>query len=437
MARLGSQSLIPQLTRRRGAVLCSFTLLAAPLASECGEISTSPPLPCDIDNILREKCQACHGATPQYGAPMPLTTYADLLKPSPSNRSVPVWQMLHWRVNHPASPMPPTGQMPLTDSQKARLNQYVAQQAPAGTQTCTDLVPPGDLNSLAGPEYLRCTPDVRFTAHAANSTNEYTVPSSYSNTYSCFTFKNPFPAGRHATAWAPVIDNAAIVHHWVLFGLDSGIDGRVSMNQECYDAAGFGTTVAAWGPGGPNSVLDSDVSLGLDYAFYTLQVHYANTTNATQTDATGVAFCTGAPRQNVAGLITLGSTEVHVPAGARDANGAEGICDNLSIDGTPITIVSTSPHMHLLGRGFRTEHWGNADLSYLPIGEWNFDVQRTYLHRPRRVVHPNQVLRTTCWYSNPTNQAVGFGPATTDEMCYDFVIGYPYDRAVTRCGTGM
>lgn len=29
---------------------------------------------------------------------------------------------------------------------------------------------------------------------------------------------------------------------------------------------------------------------------------------------------------------------------------------------------------------------------------------------------------------------VGFGPATTDEMCYDFLIAYPYDRAVTRCG---
>ncbi|HEY6559086.1 MAG TPA: hypothetical protein VI072_17500 [Polyangiaceae bacterium] len=433
MAYRGSHSPILQLTRGHRATLCSVALLAAPFANECG-LPPSSTLPCDIDNILREKCQACHGTTPKYGAPMPLTTYADLLKPAPANPSAPVWKMMSWRVHHPTSPMPPSGQMPLTDSERARLTEYFAQQAPPGTAACTDLVPPGDLNSLTGPEYLPCTPNVRFTAHAVNSTNEYTVPTSYTNTYSCFTFRNPFPAGQHATAWAPILDNAAIVHHWVLFGMDSGTHGSVTRDDACYAAAGYGTTVAAWGPGGPNAVLDGDVSLGLDYPFYTLQVHHSNTTNVTQTDASGVAFCTGSPRQNVAGMITLGSTDINVPAGAMDFKGAESICDNLSIDGTPITIVSTSPHMHLLGRGFRTEHWGYDDLSYLPMGEYNFDVQRTYLQRPRRVVQPNQVLRTTCWYSNPSPRAVGYGPATTDEMCYDFLIGYPYDKAVNRCG---
>lgn len=436
MARDVSHSRIPQLTRGQRAVLCSVTLLAAPFTNECGQTS-SPPLPCDIDNILREKCQACHGATPKFGASMPLTTHADLLKPSPSNPAVPVWQMMHWRVNHPTSPMPPKGQTPLTDSQHARLIEYFSQQAPAGTAACADLVPPGDLNALTGPDYLPCTPDVRMTAHQVNSTNEYPVPTSYTNTYACFTFRNPFPAGRHALAWAPTIDNAAIVHHWVLFGMESGTHGAVVRDDACYAAGGFGTTVAAWGPGGPNTVMDSDVSLGLDYPFYTLQVHYSNTTNAAQTDGSGVAFCSGAPRINVAGMITLGSTDVTIPAGAVNVKGAESICDYLSIDDTPITIVSSSPHMHLLGSGFRTEHWGHDDLSYLPLGEWNFDVQRTYFQRPRRVVQPGDVLRTTCWFTNPSARPVGYGPATTDEMCFDFVIGYPYDKAVTRCGPSL
>jgi hypothetical protein len=436
MASSSSHSDTLQRARNQRALLCSLTLLAAPIAGECGQTPTAT-LPCDIENILREKCQACHGATPKYGASMPLTTYADLLKPAPANPSVPVWQMMQWRVNHPTSPMPPIGQTPLTDSQQARLNAYFAQQAPSGTQTCTDLVPPGDLSSLAGPEYLPCTPNVRLKAHAPSSTTPYSVPAAYTNTYSCFTFRNPFAAGQHAVAWAPIIDNDAIVHHWVLFGMESGTDGRVSQADECYAAGGFGTTVAAWGPGGTNSVLDGDVSLGLDYPFYTLQVHYSNTTAAAQTDASGVAFCSGAPRPNVAGMITLGSVEVNVPAGASNVVGAESICDELSIDGTPITIVSTSPHMHVLGRGFRTEHWGHDDLSYIPIGEWNFDTQKTYFKRPRRVVQPTDVLRTTCWYSNPTGRAVGYGPATSDEMCYDFLIGYPYDSAVTRCGPSL
>jgi len=433
MARDGSHSHTLQLTHGQRAILCSLTLLAAPFANQCGQTSSSP-LPCDIDNILREKCQACHAATPKYGAPMPLTTYADLLKPAPSNPSVPMWQMMQWRVNHPTSPMPPIGQTPLTDSQQARLNQYFTQQALPGTQNCTNLVPPGDSNALTGPEYLPCTPNVRFTAHASGSTNKYTVPTSYTNTYSCFTFRNPFPSGQHATAWAPIIDNDAIVHHWILFGMDSGTDGQVVRADACYAASAYGTMVAAWGPGGPNTVLDNDVSLGLGYPFYTLQIHHSNTTNATQTDASGVAFCAGSPRQNVAGIITLGSTEIDIPPGAVDVKGAESVCDNLSIDSTPITIISSLPHMHRLGRGFRTEHWGYNDLSYLPMGEWNFDAQRAYYQRPRRVVQPNQGLRTTCWFSNPTTRAVGFGPATTDEMCYDFLIGYPFEKAVNRCG---
>jgi hypothetical protein len=52
-------------------------------------------------------------------------------------------------------------------------------------------------------------------------------------------------------------------------------------------------------------------------------------------------------------------------------------------------------------------------------------------------VQPGEVLRTTCWYSNPTATAIGFGPKTTDEMCYDFVIGYPYASTVERCGDGL
>src|SRR5580692_10111133 len=44
-------------------------------------------LPCDVDTVLVGHCQQCHSNPPQYGAPMPLVTYADLQAPSHSNPS--------------------------------------------------------------------------------------------------------------------------------------------------------------------------------------------------------------------------------------------------------------------------------------------------------------------------------------------------------------
>jgi hypothetical protein len=394
-------------------------------------------LPCDVDNILRSKCQACHGAVPKFGAPMPLVTYADLHKPASSNPSLKVYQVLNTRVHSETSPMPPRGQTPLAESEKARLNEWVNQGAPAGDRTCTDLVPPGDLNALSGPQYLPCTPDVTIKAHASGSTAEYTVPTSFTNTYSCFTFRNPFPSGKHAVAWAPIIDNDQIVHHWILYGMNSGTHGGVATGNPCYLATINGTMVAGWAPGGANAVMDSDLSLDLNYPYYTLQVHHANRTGSTQTDASGVAFCSGSPRQNVGGIITLGTTNISIPAGARDYS-TTGTCNNISADGrTNMTIVGTSPHMHLLGRGFRTEHVGQADLSNIPVGQWDFDVQRAYPQLPRRTVRPNEVLKTTCWYSNPTSRTVGYGPNTEQEMCYDFVTAYPYSNAVKKCGPAI
>jgi hypothetical protein len=293
------------------------------------------------------------------------------------------------------------------------------------------------LNALSGPQYLPCTPDVTVKAHASGSTAKYPVPTSFTNTYTCFTFRNPFPSGKHAVAWAPIIDNSAIVHHWILYGMSSGTDGAVATGTPCYLATAQGTMVAGWAPGGANAVMDSDLSLDLNYNYYTLQVHHSNRTGSAQTDASGVAFCTGAPRQNVGGIITLGTSNIAIPAGATNYS-TTGSCTNISRDGrTEMTIVGTSPHMHLLGTGFRTEHLGQDDLSFIPVGSWDFDVQRAFPQTPRRVVRPNEVLRTTCTYRNPGTRQVNYGPATTDEMCYDFVTAYPYSNAVKKCGPAI
>jgi hypothetical protein len=285
---------------------------------------------------------------------------------------------------------------------------------------------------------LPCTPSHTLTAHASGSTTaKYPVPNPTSDSYVCFNFKSPFARGEQATAFAPIIDDARVIHHWILYGTNSTLtDG--SITQNCQTASVSDTHVTGWAPGGQNSVLDPDIGLVLDYPYFQLQIHYNNARYADGADASGVAFCTTTtPRPNAAGVVTLGTMLFSIPANANDF-AVNSTCSNLASDGkTTMTVISTSPHMHLLGTGFRTRHTHSgtdmSDLSNIALGTWSFENQHGYPVNPRRQVAPGDVLSTTCYYDNPTSSAVSFGSRTSDEMCFDFIIAYPYALATKRC----
>jgi hypothetical protein len=180
--------------------------------------------------------------------------------------------------------------------------------------------------------------------------------------------------------------------------------------------------------------------LVLDYPYFQLQIHYNNQRYADGADDSGVAFCTTpTARQNSAGIVTLGTMLFSIPANADDFP-VNSTCSNLASDGkTTMTVIGTSPHMHLLGTGFRTQHMRGGtdmgDLSNVPVGTWSFDGQKHYVVNPRRQVLPGDTLRTTCYYDNPTSSAVRFGTRTRDEMCFDFITVYPYSAATKNCSS--
>lgn len=296
----------------------------------------------------------------------------------------------------------------------------------------------GAVGGGIGPEYLPCTPTRFFRAHASGSTTaKYPVPNPTNDHYVCFNFKSPFASGEQAIASAPIIDDARVIHHFILYGTTSALtDGAVSTN--CSTSGR--THVSGWAPGGQNSVMDQDVGLVLDYPYFQLEVHYNNQRYSDGADASGVAFCsTTTPRPNAAGIVALGTTLFSIPANGNDY-AVNSNCSDLSTNGsTPITVIGTSPHMHLLGTGFRTQHlrggMSMGDLSNVPLGTWSFDGQRHYKIDPRRQVMPGDTLRTTCYFDNPNPSAVTFGPRTSDEMCFDFITVFPYAAAKKTCSS--
>ena len=60
-------------------------------------------LPCDVIDVVKAKCQNCHGAQPLYGSPMPLVTAADFAAPAKSNPNKTVAQLVSERIHDAVS----------------------------------------------------------------------------------------------------------------------------------------------------------------------------------------------------------------------------------------------------------------------------------------------------------------------------------------------
>ncbi len=397
---------------------------------------------CAVSKIMQDSCDHCHGVVPTAGAPMSLVTHADLTATRNGRR---VYDLVLERVRHTnAALRMPQGAPALPADQINTIQSWVTAGAPGPAAQCTG----GGTGGTGGTGGKPPDPDVdadwpcngrrvRFTAHQLGSTAKLRIPNPTIDNYICMNFDSKFEPGEVATYIRPIADDKRVIHHFILFGFGApgGADG--SHTPACVSPNIAGVQVGGWAPGGGGGIFESDVGLRLGYPYLQLQLHYNNTLYNDAADASGIELClTKEPRPNIAGVITLGTDNVSIPPGGQNVTNGS-VCRNLSKTGRPITIIGTSPHMHQIGSHFVTQHAGNPDLINIPDGKWVFDQQIQYPVLPRRVVQPNQALTTRCSYDNPSFAPVGFGTATTAEMCYNFITAYPIDEAFIRCGTGI
>ena len=388
-------------------------------------------LPCDVLDVLVADCWTCHGSPPAFGAPMPLTRYDDFLLPSPSDATTPVAEMVLARLHDPVSIMPPAGE--LAPEKMGTLEGWIMAGMPRNPVDDCDDPGTGDGGQDVGD--LPCTPSHTFVGHATGSDDPFHVPQQ-SDLYMCYTFASPFGASTQVTAYAPIVDDERVLHHWIMYKTSTAQpDGGAGPCNMPWDAQ----FLAGWAPGGENAVFPDDV--GLETAgpgeYLILQVHYNNSAGYTDAfDKSGVAFCTtDTPRPNLAGVLWLGSVLIEIPGGATNYP-VSGQC-NTGNWSAPFHVMSTSPHMHQLGRAFNTTIGRAGGASEVLIDEPNFSFenQKDYPYDPPVVINPGDTLNSTCWFDNPSGAPVYFGEATSDEMCFNFVTGYPIDMIPERmCG---
>lgn len=406
-----------------------------------GATAEPETVPQAVADVIARSCIDCHAASPVSGAPMSLATYDAFHTAAITQPSRLVYELVGTRIHDSARPMPPT--TPLSTEDLATLDAWIASGAPSGPGPA--LIEPGA--STVGPEHLPCDVTHEFRAHADGDldTPFHLEPGAGNagNQTLCFVYASPFTETEQGTAFAPIIDDDRVVHHWIIFA-SSTLPAGVEVG-DVYDCGVQGmptgaTFLTGWAPGGENTVLPE--SLGRQVPgpgeYVLLQVHYWNVRGLADVfDTSGVAMCsTQTPRTYEIGTATLGSLDIAIPPRANDHE-VVGTCTPAIT--APVTVVGSGPHMHQRGVSLRTEvlRQGREDRieMLVDVPRWDFESQTSYpAPGGALVIEPGDVLRTTCVYDNMGGDTVTFGERTEDEMCFNFLSAFPAGALATDRG---
>jgi hypothetical protein len=368
-------------------------------------------IPCDVATILSKSCGMCHGASPSFGAPMPLVRAADFAKMS-FDGSRTVGQAVIARINDNVKPMPQVPVARLTATENSTLTTWI--NAGSKAAACTSVGPaPG----VGIPDVMTDPTDPDVTCYditARNTTKgKFSVPTT-PDLYHCFHYSPPWGTEKvHMVHWRPLIDNDKVIHHWLLFNDTDAVADNTSV--DCSGVHPAAQLVAGWAPGGRGFNLPTGVGQDVSGKGFTLETHYNNTLGSASPDASGLRVCvTKKVRPVEAGLHWLGTELILLPAGGQ----AAGICKPSATG--PVTIMTSTPHMHLQGRHMKTViNRVNGTMETLLDKPFAFESQVGY--DTPAVIMPGDYLTTTCTYGG----AATFGEGTKQEMCYNFVLAYP------------
>ncbi len=118
------------------------------MACQGDEFGATGDLPCDVWQVLHDKCHCCHQDPPENGAPFPLLTY-ELTREPYGSQGLLRWQRMSVVIQDgEVPPMPFSTAADLTASEKKILDDWFAACAPpadeymGGVEGCDESEPP-------------------------------------------------------------------------------------------------------------------------------------------------------------------------------------------------------------------------------------------------------------------------------------------------------
>ena len=373
----------------------------------------SAGLPCGVEAILRQQCQACHGDPPRFGAPIPLVSFADLHAPSTLDPAQKVYQRVGVRIHDDAAPMPPPPSPSLSDADRKALARWIAAGAPSSDEACT----PGDPSPAPIDTPLSCKPDRRLAPAAP-----IPVPTA-ADTLRCYGIDVTPGSKRHVIAVAPRIDDAALLHHLTLFQANGPVS---STPEDCGPNGALGwRALSVWAPGAQPIELPPEAGFPEEgTTHYVVQVHYQNLNHLDgHMDTSGFDLCTTAElRPNDADVLAFGTQSFTIPAQSQLDIGC---CYEAPAALEGRSLIYALPHMHRLGTSIATvlENGVDPEVDLGKRSPWQTGNQ--YWSPISAVVHEGDRITTRCTWKNTKPFDVGFGESDDDEMCWSFTLYYP------------
>jgi hypothetical protein len=410
-------------------------------------------LPCAVNSVLKSNCQNCHAAVPIGGAPMPLVSYSDLIKPAATQPNRKVYELVKERVHDTKRPMPPNEALKPADIEA--LDTWIGQGAVAApaADAAACAAPAGGvkMGEWTGARALDGSLG-RLTAQAGETCYEFKVHGgttaddttkfniSDGEFYEQFYYKIPWPAGSVATAYGTIGDNVAVLHHWLLFSTNELQPEGAHMTAPYPTLIGTDPILlTGWAVGGPNLVAPSDVGFELpDPGSRTINVqwHFYNSTGKPQSDASSIQICTvpKTTRQHIGGVTWLGTEDLYgnkwfggqgMPAHKTTKFTTTCVPGRAGMDANePIHILGFEPHMHRIGKQMTTSV-KKADGTMMTILDKPFSFGSETHYFSSYDLMPGEQLVTSCTFNNDNDFNVPFGESSDTEMCYQFAFAYP------------
>lgn len=374
----------------------------------------------DIACILYSNCTNCHN--PKGAGPFSLMTYAEAsaqslsIKSATQSKHMPPWTADRTYRNF-------AHERYLTDDEISLIAQWVDNGVPQGNLANAPTPPVySSTEVITAPDYRLQIPT-------------YTV-SGLGDVYRCFVLDPGTTVTKFLTGLEVIPGNPNIVHH-VLFFHDS------TSTPATLDAAdpgpgynsygGTGSTasvlVGAWVPGQTPYFYPSGMGVRIPAgAKLIAQIHYPQG-SAGLADSTkfNILMTTSALRNvTIAPALNHGISLTNGPLFI-PANTVRTFYSRYTLPAVPITVISCTPHMHLIGRSIKAfAVTPSADtIPLVRINNWDFHWQTQYNYRQPLRLPAGTILYGEATYDNTTNNPfqpssppidVHVGEATTDEM---------------------
>lgn len=369
-------------------------------------------MPCAVKKVLETKCQLCHGAETNYGASTSFVTVEDLKRKWNGKQ---VSDLITARISDTSRPMPPVTAPALSDDEKKTLADWIDGGMKGETERTCEATPKTDVPRLS------CKPDTKLIAQKPYKMRQGGLP----DEYVCFGVDITSDKKKHLIGFGPRVDNKKILHHILVFQADESVSPEV---QPCTAFQAGWKLVTGWAPGANAYELPAEAGIPISpgTTHYAVQLHYNNANNLPdQEDNSGFDVCsTEELRPNDAGVLAFGSVNIDIPPRSRLTTVS---CDykfDERFDGA--TFFSVSPHMHKAGLsiGTRMLSGGTGPEEDIFVQE-KFDFENQAQSKVHAKVKTGDVFRSTCTFTNPTDQTIQFGENTADEMCFNFMAYYP------------